>query len=113
MSAFADLSTDELRQLVIDASEELAARRLAERKRQSMATLIRQISEETGVSVDDLQGRDRRKQYTSIRAAFVRAAHAAGHSYTKIGRFLGGRDHTTVMYLRARGEGRRGGRAAA
>lgn len=49
-----------------------------------------------GVRVFDLLGRERSKQLTSARAAFMLWLYEGGFSYPEVGRMLR-RDHTTVM----------------
>ncbi|QQN73933.1 helix-turn-helix domain-containing protein [Croceicoccus sp. YJ47] len=51
-----------------------------------------------GVSVDDLRGPRRFKEYTVPRSAYsYLARELAGRSFPSIGRTLGGRDHSTII----------------
>ncbi len=43
------------------------------------------------------------RDVTRLRKIFCLLAHDAGHSAKKTGRFLNGRDHTTIMYNRKTG----------
>lgn len=57
------------------------------------------VTSRTGVPLQLLRGRQRHPSLTAARAVAVRELRAAGYSYPKIGRILGGRHHTTVMWL--------------
>lgn len=64
----------------------------------SMAELAASVSAEFGVTVDALKGEGRRRRETEPRQAFMHRAYRTGRwSLPQIGRFLGGRDHTTVL----------------
>lgn len=72
---------------------------------------MRQIAEayavRHGVTLDDLKGRDNTVFMSAVRRGAMLAIHqTTKHSLSQIGRFFGGRDHTTVMYAirRAKGE---------
>lgn len=60
------------------------------------------VSRRTGVPLRLLRGRQRHPALRVARALAVRDLRAAGYSYPKIGRILGGRHHTTVMWLARR-----------
>lgn len=51
-----------------------------------------------GVSLEDMLGPGREAHLVEARADVYRALRAAGWSYPRIGRFVGGRNHTTVMH---------------
>ena len=64
-----------------------------------MATILRIVADHFGVSVTDLQGERRNRRVTWPRQiAMYLAREMAGASSPAIGRMLGGRDHTTVLY---------------
>lgn len=50
------------------------------------------------VTVCDLKGPRRHKTIATARKALYAALRATGMSFPEIGRFVGGRDHTTVIY---------------
>lgn len=59
----------------------------------------RRISLATGVPIRAIRSNRRHKQVTFIRQAIAYwAARRTGLSYPKIGQFLGGRDHTTILH---------------
>jgi hypothetical protein len=53
-----------------------------------------------GYSVEELQGRSRKKDLTDARREVVRQLWQAGFMLKEIGLVLGGRDHSTIIYLR-------------
>lgn len=64
---------------------------------------VREIIEETaakhGVSIVDIKSRRRARHLVLARhEAMWRARHETPHSYPLIGRWMGGRDHTTVIH---------------
>lgn len=56
----------------------------------------------TGIPLHLLRSRQRNRALTEARALAVRELRAAGYSYPQIGRILGGRHHTSVMWLERR-----------
>ncbi|GAB5471435.1 MAG: hypothetical protein Kilf2KO_44650 [Rhodospirillales bacterium] len=50
------------------------------------------------LSQGELIGEGRARKFTAWRAAVTRLLREEGWSFPRIGRFLGGRDHTSVMY---------------
>lgn len=60
------------------------------------------VTSRTGVPLQLLRGRQRHPALTAARALAVRDLRAAGYSFSQIGRILGGRHHTTVMWLARR-----------
>lgn len=67
--------------------------------------IIEQVAEATGAPAWMLRSRQRHPKLTAARAAAVRALRAEGFSWPEIGRALGGRHHTSVMWLARRAEG--------
>jgi chromosomal replication initiation ATPase DnaA len=60
------------------------------------------VAREYGIDVPEMLGPSRFGHLVRARAALYRQLRQRGWSYPAIGRFAGGRDHTTVMYaLRA------------
>ena len=51
-----------------------------------------------GYSPVDIRGSSRFHRYVAIRVQLAKELRALGHSYPEIGKALGGRDHTTVMW---------------
>ena len=56
------------------------------------------VAELHGVTVAELRGPIRERRVAWPRQDFMLAANKAGHSLTRIGDYLGGRDHTTVLH---------------
>lgn len=63
-----------------------------------LVALTKKIAARYGVTVDLLRGRDTKRVATVPRQALMLELSEAGFSTTKIGLFLGGRDHATVMF---------------
>jgi chromosomal replication initiator protein len=65
--------------------------------------LARAVAREWGYSLADLQGWGRTKRVSLARKSLVRALYdGCAMSTTEIGALLGGRDHTTILYLLGR-----------
>ena len=94
--AFADLSGQPMTaQLVETALVDLLPRR----SEVGADTIVREVAQSFGVSVDDMLGRDRSRQVALPRQiAMYLLREEANISLPQIGETLGGRDHTTVMY---------------
>jgi len=66
--------------------------------RRTMADIIADVSRRTGVPVIEIRGLSRFKSISHARQIFMAEAYATGRfSLPQIGRFLGGRDHTTIL----------------
>lgn len=80
-----------------DAVRALAARAP---RHQRLLSLCRVVAEEWGVTVEDIRQRTKgHSDACEARQRFMRLAYEAGLGSTpQIGRFLGGRDHTTVLH---------------
>lgn len=64
-----------------------------------MAAIAHEVAKKHGITVNELMAHRRNKKYAYARFEFCwRAHHETRHSYPRIGKFLGGRDHTTIMY---------------
>lgn len=61
--------------------------------------LLREVCCRTGIPLHVLRSRQRHPALTAARALAVRELRAAGYSLPQIGRILGGRHHTTILYL--------------
>lgn len=68
-------------------------------------TVVRNIARRYGITVEKLRGYDRRRPVPTIRREVFRQLRAIGWSYPRIGAFMGGRDHSTIVYALS---GRRG-----
>lgn len=69
----------------------------------TMAVLLRDVCEAHRVRASGVIGPGRFKEIVDARKDFVRRAMTAGKwSSVQIGRFLGGRDHTSILYLAGR-----------
>ena len=78
--------------------------------RRRMFNMAAFMANANGLTVDDFTGPERARHVSWPRQEFMLAAHEAGYSMPQIGRFLGSRDHTTILHgIRAarkrRGEG--------
>jgi chromosomal replication initiation ATPase DnaA len=116
-----DEPTQQLREIIIYAADLLFQRRVQTRVavddalasvgaayvarmppkrriRESMASVAYRVASLYGLTVDDLRGRARERNIAHPRQHFMHGARDAGHSLPAIGRYLGGRDHTTVLH---------------
>ena len=66
-------------------------------KRSGADALAVEVARMHGLRVGDMLGPSRNPALTRARADLYRRLRACGWSYPMIGRFCGGRDHTTVM----------------
>ena len=64
--------------------------------------ILHAVADEYGVPVDQITGPGRGADLVAIRDEIVRRATDLGMSDTRIGRVLGGRDHTTILAARRR-----------
>ncbi len=64
--------------------------------------VLDRVTSATGVPLHLLRSRQRHPALTAARALAVRELRAAGYSYAEIGRILGGRHHTSIMWLERR-----------
>ena len=65
----------------------------------TMADIVARVAAEHGLSVKDIKGNSLRKKHTMPRQqAMWEIAQQERWSLTGVGRFLGGRDHTTVLH---------------
>jgi hypothetical protein len=65
-----------------------------------LAAIIRLVSAHTGCSIADMQGKSRQRSLVLARHAICLLASEVGHSLPRIGRALGGRDHSTIFHGR-------------
>lgn len=63
------------------------------------AEIIRRTSEESGAQYWDVIGPRRSRYLVNVRALCALRLRARGYSYPEVGSYLGGRHHTTAMYL--------------
>ena len=69
----------------------------------TLAGLLASVCQRHGIPPRNVIGPQRRKAYVVARKEFCRAAMDLGKwSSPQIGSFLGGRDHTSVLYLAGR-----------
>ena len=68
-----------------------------------MGTIIRGVSNETGIKVCEMKGHKRFAMVVDARSEFVKRSRSFGFSLTQIGIFLGNRHHTTILNLERRG----------
>ncbi len=94
--AFANLSNLPLTVGLIDAA---LADLLPRRNEVQAKDVVKVVSEEFGVTVERMLGRDRSREVALPRQiAMYLLREVANNSLPQIGAALGGRDHTTVMY---------------
>lgn len=70
----------------------------------SMRTICTAVAEEHGIPLATMKDKFGPRHFTDARAEFCRLARMQGFSFPQIGRFLGGRDHTSIMHLCRRSE---------
>lgn len=58
--------------------------------------IVAAVSDASGIAVSDLMGKGRTAHVALVRQVCYHIARAEGHSLPRIGRGIGGRDHTTV-----------------
>lgn len=64
--------------------------------------IIAEVARATNAPIELLLSRQRHPKLTAARCAAVRALRSEGFSWPEIGRALGCRHHTTVMWLERR-----------
>lgn len=62
--------------------------------------VVQTEADRRGLTLASLQGKSRRKHLVSARRAVVKKLWAMEFKLHTIGMLLGGRDHTTIIYLR-------------
>jgi chromosomal replication initiation ATPase DnaA len=67
-------------------------------QQQTMRSIAERIAADHQIEVADLRGPGRSKRISHIRQQAMAEMLKAGFSTTQVGRFLGGRDHTTVVF---------------
>lgn len=77
----------------------VAALTSAEYETASDRQTVNRIAGSLGVDPDALRGPRRHQEYVQARRVVARDLRGLGWSYPRIGRALGNRDHTTIMYL--------------
>ena len=70
--------------------------------------IVRAVSEASGVQIDHILGATRVKSAVMARDLVCYIAYREGYSMERIGRCIGGRDHTTIGTAIAREKMRRG-----
>ena len=63
-----------------------------------MMRATREFAAINGLRVDDLRGSSQAKEIAHARQDLMAILHSRKHSSTQIGRFLGGRDHSTILH---------------
>jgi len=63
-----------------------------------MGKIAAEVAEKHDVTVDLMRSRDRRQIFMAPRWEAWKLCHEAGFSTPIIGRFFGGRDHTTILH---------------
>lgn len=64
----------------------------------SLALIERAVCAYFNISGTDLTGPSRKRPTVQLRQVAMAVAVASGHSTAKVGRWFGGRDHTTVLH---------------
>lgn len=60
--------------------------------------ILYDVATRHNMTVQEMIGKDRRPRYTRARQEAMYLLRHAGYSYPQIGRFVGGRDHTTALH---------------
>lgn len=60
--------------------------------------ILYEVATRHNMTVDEMIGRDRRPRYIRARQEAMYLLRQAGYSYPQVGRFVGGRDHTTALH---------------
>lgn len=94
---------DDIEQRIIDLKEEKKKMSTGTEKKALPSRSIRSVKMEVcgmfGITEEDLAGKSRSKTMVLARKMFaIRARRDAGASLTEIGKELGGRGHTVIMY---------------
>lgn len=72
---------------------------LMPKNRPGMAVIAQSVAEKHGLRLKDLIGDERSRTYSRPRQEAYYAIYQTGaYSLPQIGRFFGGRDHTTVLF---------------
>lgn len=69
------------------------------RAKLSMALMCENVAVVHGVSIAEMKAKFGPRRMVEARKVFCRMARNEGFSLARIGRFLGGRDHTTILHL--------------
>lgn len=93
------IAWEDIEPVLDDVSADAPAGSVAPRDERPGATVLREVARKHDVTVSDLKGRARKKEFCMARheAAF-RLITECGYSYPQAGRLLGGRDHTTALH---------------
>jgi hypothetical protein len=62
-------------------------------------TIMIAVAEEHGLTVEDMLSSARMAGHVKARAVCAHRLHKSGKSLPQVGELMGGRDHTTIMYL--------------
>lgn len=60
--------------------------------------ILYDVATRHNMTVQEMIGKDRRPRYTRARQEAMYLLRQAGYSYPQVGRFVGGRDHTTALH---------------
>jgi len=66
----------------------------------TLDTLLTEVSSKTGISEEQIKSKRRQQQVCDARHAFFYLAERYGFTLKEIGRFTGGRDHSTALFGR-------------
>ena len=80
-----------------------AAALLAKPDAAVLAALLDSIAQRSGIAVEDLTSRRVFRPWMPARAVFCVLARRRGFTLGAVGNFLGGRDHTSALYLANKG----------
>lgn len=67
-------------------------------QRVSMSKLVRQRAQDIGVSVEAFRGYDKSRHVTNARFPIWEILHDSAYSLNDIGKYFGGRHHTTILH---------------
>lgn len=68
-------------------------------KEHAITRIRLQIASSHGLTVDEMIGRSKMHELVRARREFAIQAKQFGFTMKEIGRYLGGRDHTTILHL--------------
>ena len=65
----------------------------------TMENILKQISKVSKLSEEEIRGKNRRQDIVAARVLFAEKASQKGYPQNAIGRFLGGKNHSSISHL--------------
>lgn len=95
----AEKAADILRAIAAALAPEIAREKRLSTPVRDLRSIALDVCDRHGITFDEMCGDRRVRDITTARHEFMALAYGTGrYSYPKIGQFLGGRDHTTIMH---------------